>query len=119
MSTEANWLLKMKCCPTDLTLLQGALWPHPVSTPIPRYEKESIDASSFTDLVEEWYIDSFTINVCISKFTDDNRNDGKDETIYSLSDFSAWMKQPDEDLKKKQLGAITKKLANANNLHQI
>ena len=76
MSAEANWLSKMKCSSVELVHLQDALWHHPTNQPILKYGKKGLDSTSFSDLVEERYIDSFAIDICISKFLDGAKENG-------------------------------------------
>jgi len=61
------------CSPGDLVLLRDALWHHPASQPILKHGNKQLD-TSFSDLVEERYIDSFVIDICISKFLDESKD---------------------------------------------
>lgn len=63
--------------------LKDALWHHPTNHPILKYGKKGLDSTSFSDLVEERYIASFVIDICISKFLDDARENSKDDTVFS------------------------------------
>lgn len=45
----------------------------------------------YFDFVEEWYIDSFVIDICISKFLDDVRENGKNDIVYFFIEFYDWM----------------------------
>ena len=119
VSSERNWLSGINCCPGDLALLQDALWHHPASIPFLRYEKKGIDPTSFADLVEERYIDSFIIDVCISKFLDESGGDGGNPTVYFPTDLFDWMTVSDRNFVKKQLANKTAKSNNGNNLQQI
>lgn len=41
----------------------------------------------FCDFVEEWYIDSFVIDVCISKYIEESIICGKEDMMYFLIEF--------------------------------
>ena len=56
--------------------LQDALWHHPASQPILKHGNKRLDTTSFSDLVEERYIDSFVIDICISKFLEESKQSG-------------------------------------------
>lgn len=73
VSAKANWLLQMKFTPRHLVQLQDVLWHHSSTRPILTHGRKGIDATSFSDLVGERYIDSFVIDICISKFLDEAR----------------------------------------------
>ena len=87
VSAEANWLSQMRCSSGDLMRLQDALWHHPTNRPILKYGKKGLDATSFSDLVEERYINNFVIDICISKFLDEARENGKNDTVYFPTEF--------------------------------
>lgn len=91
VSAEADWLTQMKCSPQDLAQLQDALWHHPASQPILKHGKKMLDATSFSDLVEERYVDSFIIDIGIGKFLDESRENGKNITVYFPSELNEWM----------------------------
>ena len=76
----------MKCSPKDLVQLQNALWNILASQPI---------------LVEERYIDSFVIDICISKFPDKAREAGKGFTVFFPSEFYDWMRSNDKEFQKR------------------
>ena len=67
--------------------LQDAFWHHPTNRPILKYGKKGLDATSFSDLVEERYINNFVIDICISKFLDEARENGKNDTVYFPTEF--------------------------------
>lgn len=53
VSSEAIWLSQMKFSPRDHIQLENALWHNPTTSPIVRFGNKGIDATSFSDLVEE------------------------------------------------------------------
>ena len=65
--------------------------------------KKGLDDTSFSDLVEERYIYSFVIGICISKFLDEARENGKNDTVYFPTEFSDWMRCNDKNVEKLQL----------------
>ena len=119
VSAEANWLSKMKCSPEDLVRLQDALWHHPTNHPILKYGKKGLDSTSFSDLVEERYIDSFVIDICIGKFLDEARENGKNDTVYFPTQFYDWMSCNDKNFQQLQLNETTKHISNIDDLQQI
>ena len=80
VSVEANWLSKMKCSPGDLVHLQDALWHHPTTQPILKHGKKDLDGTSFSDRVEERYVDSFVTDICISNFVYETGENGINST---------------------------------------
>ena len=70
VSSEDIWLSQMKFSPGDRIKLESALWHNSATIPILRSGKKGIDPSSFSDLVEEHYIDRFVLDNCINKFLD-------------------------------------------------
>ena len=74
----------MRCFSGDLVPLQYALWHHPTNHPTLKCGKKGLDCTSFSDLVEERYIDNFVIDICISKFLDDAQEKGKNDTVGRL-----------------------------------
>ena len=82
VSSEANWLAQLKCSSADLGRLQEALWHHPGNSLILRFGKKSIDVIYFSDLAEERYIDSFIIDISISKYIEEARTNGNNDTMY-------------------------------------
>lgn len=106
VSTEANWLLQMKCSPEDLVQLQDALWHHPGNQPLLKHGKKRFDATSFSYLVTERYVDSFLIIICIGKFLDESRESGNNFTIYFPTEFYDWMSSDDEKFQQQQLRNI-------------
>jgi len=119
VSAEARWLLQVKCSPGEMVKLQNTLWHHPASSPILKYGKKGLDATSFSDLVEERYIDSFVIDICISKFLDESRAIGKSVTVYFPTEFYDWMSSSDKKYQQLQLREIVEQLASGDDLQQI
>lgn len=119
VSAEVRWLLQMKCSPGDVVQLQNTLSHHPASSPILKNGKKGLDATSFSDLVEERYIDSFVIDICISKFLDESRANGKGVTVYFPTEFYDWMSSSDKKFQQLQLREKVEQLANGDDLQQI
>ncbi|RMX55251.1 hypothetical protein pdam_00021351 [Pocillopora damicornis] len=105
VSEEAKWLFQMKCSPKDLVQLQNALWNVSASQPILEHGTKNLDSTSFSDLVEERYIDSFVVDICKSKSLDKAREIGKGFTVFFPSQFYNWMR--------------SKQLKQVNDLQQI
>ena len=119
VSVEANWLSQMKCSPGDLMRLQDALWHHPTTRPILKHGKKKLDGTSFSDLVEERYVDSFVIDICIDKFLYEARENGINSTVYFPTEFHDWMSSDDKAFQQQQLRESVKELRNINDLDQI
>ena len=119
VSAEANWLLRMRCSSGDLVRLQYALWHHPTNHPILKCGKKGLDSTSFSDLVEERYIDNFVIDICISKFLDDAQEKGNNYTVYLPTEFYDWMRCNDKNFQQLQLRETTKQLSDINDLQHI
>ena len=99
--------------------LQNTLWHHPASSPILKYGRKGLDATSFSDLVEEQYIDSFVIDICISKFLDKSRANRKSVTVYFPTEFFDWMHSSDKKYQQLQLREKVEQLPNGDDLQQI
>ena len=119
VSAEADWLSQMMCSPGDLVQLQDALWHHPASQPILKHGNKRLDTTSFSDLVEERYIDSFVIDICISKFLEESKESGNNFTVYFPTEFYDWMSSNDKQFQQHQLGERLKLLRNIDDLKQI
>lgn len=102
VSAEANWLSKMKSSSEDLVQLQDALWHYPTNQPILKYGKKGLDSTSYSDLVEERYINSFVIDISISKFLDDARENGNNDIVYFPTEFYDWMSCNNKNFQQQQ-----------------
>ena len=107
------------CSPGDLVQLQDALWHHPASQPILKHGNKRLDTTSFSDLVEERYIDSFVIDICISKFLEESKQSGNNFTVYFPTEFYDWMSSNDMQFQQHQLRERLKLLRNIDDLKQI
>ena len=117
VSSEANWLSSMRFPPEELEAVESALWNCPSNRPVLKYGTKVLDATSFSDLVEERYIDSFVIDICISKFLDEaSASHAYVNTVYFPSEFHDWMSSND---KKFQQLRLIEQLVNAHDLQQI
>ena len=119
VSSERNWLLGMDCTPRDLALIQDALWHHPATCPFLRNERKGIDPTSFSDLVEERYIDSFIIDICISKILDETRVGGRSHTVYFPTEVFLWLESRDKTFVQKQLADTISRSSDGDTLQQI
>ena len=119
VSSEANWLAHLKCSSADVGWLQKALWHHSASTVILRHGNKSIDVTSFSDLVEERYIDSFVIDISIAKFIEEARASGKDDTLYFPSEVYEWLKSSKKEFKQAKLAKETSKMKSFYQLKRI
>lgn len=106
VTSEAKWLSQMKFSPGEVVQLQDALWHHSATSPILRYGKKGIDSTSFADLVEERYVDSFIIDICISKFLDEFSIKEKNTTVYFPTEFYVWMSSNDKNFQQLQLSEV-------------
>lgn len=119
VSSEAMWLSQMKFLPVERILLENALWHTSATSPIVRCGNKGIDPTSFSDLVEERYIDSFVVDTCISKFLGDRSVNVTNVTVYFPTDFYQWINSNDKTFQQLQLSARVEQLANINDLQQI
>ena len=87
MTAEATWLAEVDCTQRELELLQSVLWDRPATSSLLARDHKAIDVLSFSKLAEERYIDSFAIDVCISKYTEECHLQGKKDTLYLPTDF--------------------------------
>ena len=71
--------------PQEVTLLQTFLWSRPTNYPVLRCDHKAIYFTSFCDLAEERYIDSF-IDVCIGKYI----KEGMIHCTFQLDFSSGW-----------------------------
>ena len=120
VSSEDIWLSQMKFSPGDRIKVETALWHNSATIPILRSGNKGIDPSSFSDLVEERYIDSFVLDTCISKFLDVSAVNETNATVYFPTDFYEWMSSNDKNFQQLQLSArVECQLADVNDLQQI
>ena len=96
--------------------IKKALWNQPTNSPIVRFGKKSIDVSSFAELDEERFVDSFVIDVCIAKFIE---ADEKSEILYLPTEFYDWMNSSDQIFKESQVAKEALKLKNVCALKQL
>ena len=83
-----------------------------------RCGNKAIDPTSFSDLVEERYIDSFVVDTCISKFLRDHTVNITNVTVYFPADFYQWINS-DKNFQQLHLSARVEQLANISDLQQI
>ena len=118
VAAEARWLSMLKCTPGELTVLQDVLWQRPPTSTILRFESKSI-VISFRDLAEERYINSFIIDVSISKYIEESATLGREDTLYFPTEFFQWMQVGDRAFKLGKLKAGALQVAVLENLQQI
>lgn len=100
VAAEAKWLPQLNLNSSEMALLKNGLWNLPSSHPLLRFENRCIDALSLSYLVEERYLDNFTIDVCIGKMIDQSNIKS---TLYLPTEFYTWMENNDRDFKERQL----------------
>ena len=83
-----------------------------------RCGNKATDPTSFSDLVEERYIDSFLVDTCSSKFLGDHTVNITNVTVYFPTDFYQWTNS-DKNFQQLQLSARVEQLANISDLQQI
>ena len=71
VAAEARWFSQLNCTPQEVALLQTFLWNRPTNSAVLRFDHKTIDVIYFCDLAEERYIDSFVVDVCISKYIEE------------------------------------------------
>ncbi|XP_068739054.1 uncharacterized protein [Montipora capricornis] len=98
VTAEATWLAEVDCTQRELELLQSVLWNRPATSSLLACDHKAIDVLSFSELAEERYIDSFVIDVCISKYIEEYYLQGKKDTLYLPTDFFQWMQVQDNYL---------------------
>lgn len=103
VSEEARWLAEVNCTQGEFELLQSALWNKPMSSPILVLDHKAVDVLSFSDLVGERYIDSFVIDVSISKYIEESSSKGQDFTLYLPTEFFQLMQVQDKDFKLQKI----------------
>ena len=119
VTSESYWLSQMKFSSGELVQLENALWHTSATSPILRCGSKGIDPTSFSDLVEERYIDSFVIDTCISKLLDDCNVVRTNITVYFPSDFYEWMSSDNKKFQQLHLSTRVTQLAHVNDLKQI
>lgn len=118
VKAEAHWLSQTNCTSQELAILQDTLWHQSPTSPILRHGRKTIDVISFCDLIEERYIDSFMIDVCISKYLEESAA-GHGKTLYLPTEFYDWMGTNNKNFKCQQLSERASLLDNFSSLQQI
>lgn len=118
VTAEAKWLAELNCTQGDFELLQSVLWNKATTCAILACDHKSIDVLSFSDLVEERYIDSFVIDVSISKYIEESYSQGQEFTRYLPTEFVQWMQVPDKDFKVRKLKERASQIALFDNVCQ-
>lgn len=103
VSEEARWLAEVNCTQGEFELFQSALWNKPMSSPILVLDHKAVDVLSFSDVVGERYIDSFVIDVSISKYIEESSSKGQDFTLYLPTEFFQLMQVQDKDFKLQKI----------------
>ena len=99
VTAESKWLAELNCTQEELKLIQRVLWNKPTANPILVCDYKAIDVLSFSDLAEERYIDSFVIDVSISKYIEESYSQGHENTLYLPTEFFQWMQVQDKGFK--------------------
>jgi len=119
VSAEARWLAELNCTQRELELLQSVLWNKPTTGRILACDHKAIDVLSFSELVEERYIDSFVIDVSISKYIEESYSQGQENTLYLPTEFFQWMQVQDKDFKLRKLKERASQIALFDTVCQI
>lgn len=119
VSSEARWLSDVNCTQRELECLQTVLWNKPTGSRILVCDHKAIDVLSFSDLTEERYIDSFVIDVSISKYIEESYLKGQEDTLYLPTDIFQWMQVQDKGFKLRKLKERASQVALFENVCQI
>ena len=119
IAAEACWLNQINCTTQQLAALQDVLWNRPTTSVVFRCDHKAIDVLSFWDIVEERYIDSFVIDVCISKYLKESYTQGREDVLYFPVEFFQWMQLDNKAFKLRQLGERASQMTSFTNLQQI
>ena len=119
VSSEARWLSDVNCTQRELECLQTVLWNKPTGSRLLVCDHKAIDVLSFSDLTEERYVDSFGIDVSISKYIEESYLKGQEDTLYLPTDIFQWMQVQDKGFKLRKLKERASQVALFENVCQI
>ena len=88
-----------------------------MTSPILLFDHKIVDVQLFRDLVGERYIDSFHIDVSISKYIEESYLKGQDFTFYLLTGFFQWMQVQGKDFKLQKVKERTSQIALFDNAY--
>ena len=74
-----------------------------MTSPVLALDHKAVDVLSFSDIVGERYIDSFVIDVSISKYIEESFSQGQHFTLYLPTEFFQWMQVQDKDFKLQKI----------------
>lgn len=119
VTAESKWLAKLNCTQDELKLIQRVIWNKPTANPILACDYKAIDVLSFSDLAEERYIDSFVIDVSISKYIEESYSHGHENKLYLPTEFFQWMQVQDKGFKLGKLKERASQITLFDNVCQI
>ena len=121
VASEARWFSLTDCNSEELTNLQSTLWNEPTSKIVLKCrDGKAIDIISFSDLCGERYIDSFVLDVCISKYVEEACKKGSNLSLHFPSELFCWMESTDKRFKLEQIAArANSQMARIDNMQQI
>ena len=90
ISSEERWIFKSQTR-KEKKEIKRALWHTVTNKPILKFQRKAIDPISYSDLVEERYLDNFVIDIFIGKYEEQARQHGNYTTLYLPSEFFFWM----------------------------
>lgn len=95
------------------------LWNKPPTSQVLSCNHKVIYVLSFSDLVEERYIDNFAIDVCVDKYIEESYKKETDCTLYFPTEVFQWMEVSNKEFKLMKLKERTSKVPNINNVCQV
>ena len=119
VTDEARWLAEVSCTQGEFELLQSALWNKLMTSPVLTLDHKSADALSFSDLVGERYIDSFVIDVSISKYIEESFSQGQDFTMYLPHEFFQWMQVQVKEFKLQKIKERASQITLFDDVYQM
>lgn len=119
VTAESKWLAELNCTQDELKLIQRVIWNKPTANPILACDYKAIDVLSFSDLAEERYIDSFVIDVSISKYIEESYSHGHENKLYLPTEFFQWMQVQDKGFKLGKLKERASQITLFDNVCQI
>ena len=119
VTAESKWLAELNCTQDELKLIQRVLWNKPTANPILACDYKAIDVLSFSDLAEERYIDSFVIDVSISKYNEKSYSQGHENTFYLPTEFFQWIQVQDKGFKIGKLKERASQITLFDNVCQV
>lgn len=106
VNKEAEWLKNLHLDSSECEAIKRALWHTNSGKPILRLNGKCIDPLNYSDLVEERYLDNFTIDICIGMYMRESERHGKlCNSVYFPSEFFCWMTSKNKIFKLNKLSS--------------